>query len=86
MGRKKKLFFESDSEAGWLGPRRPAAGQREMESVVQTRGTRRVRKDKAGEARAGAGVREVTPAVAFCLSALTPYPYFPRGRMKAVNV
>lgn len=53
VGRKKKLFFESDSEAGWLGPRRPAAGQREMESVVQTRGTRRVRKDKAGEARAG---------------------------------
>lgn len=39
VGRKKKLFFESDSEAGWLGPRRPEAGEREMESVVQTRGT-----------------------------------------------
>ena len=57
MGREKKLFFESDSEAGWLGPRRPAAGQREMESVVQTRGTWRVRKDKAGEAVGGAGRR-----------------------------
>ena len=55
MGREKKLFFESDSEAGWLGPRRPAAGQREMESVVQTRGTWRVRKDKAGEAVGGGG-------------------------------
>lgn len=49
VGRKRN-FFESDSEAGWLGPRRPAAGEREMESVVQTRGTQPARKDRAGEA------------------------------------
>lgn len=68
MGRKKKLFFESDSEAGWLGPRRPAAGEREMESVVQTRGTQWVRKDKAGEALEEVGVKEVNLAMPFCLS------------------
>lgn len=33
-----------------------------------------------------AGVQEVTPAMAFCLSAPTPYPDFPQGPMRAENI
>lgn len=50
------------------GPGGPAAGEREMESVVQTRGTQWVRKDKAGEALEEVGVKEVNLAMPFCLS------------------
>lgn len=66
MERKKKLFFESDSEAGWLGPRRPGGrGEGDGKYGPDLRNAGRTRTGRPG---VEAGIPEVTPSTPLCLS------------------
>lgn len=81
--RKKKLFFESDSEAGWLGPRRPGGrGEGDGKYGPDLRNAGRTRTGRPG---VEAGIPEVTPSTPLCLSGPPrSHPDFPpcpwRGR------